>query len=87
MIKKIISNLAINMLIGGTFFIACQSPREKEEEAKDKVQEAKHELKEAKQDANANAQKVASAEEWKIFKNETAQKIKDNEDRILELNL
>jgi len=39
----------------------------------------------AKQDATEEVMKAASEEEWHVFQNETALKIKDTESRIVEL--
>jgi hypothetical protein len=51
------------------------------------VQDAKKDLNEAQKDANAIAQKAATAEEWRIFKSDSELKIKDNEIRIAELTV
>ena len=86
--KKTLLTLAIaTALITGTIFTGCKSPVQKEEAAKDKVQDAKQDLKEVRNDANAEAQKVATAEEWKTFKSESEVKIKNNEIRIAELKV
>jgi hypothetical protein len=84
-LKKIISTLAIAMLIAGTIFTGCQSSAGKEEAAQAKVKDAKQDLKEVQNEANADAQKAATAEEWKAFKSESEAKIKDHEIRIAEL--
>jgi predicted nucleic acid-binding Zn-ribbon protein len=83
--KKITFVLAVAaMLTVGTIFTNCQSSDQKVDDAKTKVQEAKEDLKDVQKDAEA--QKAADAEEWKIFKSETELKIKENETRIAELN-
>jgi hypothetical protein len=83
--KKSILFLAITMMIAGTITTSCDTPEKKEEAAREDVNEAKEDLKEAQAEANANAMKVANAEEWKAYKDETEIKIKANEVRIAEL--
>jgi chromosome segregation ATPase len=67
--------------------MGCQSAAQKEEVAQDKVQDAKQDLKEVQNDINTEAQKVATAEEWKEFRIATEEKISDNEKRIAELKV
>jgi chromosome segregation ATPase len=86
MIKKIYS-LALATLIGGVIFTGCQSTAEKTEAAEAKVQDAKEELKEARKDENAQAQKTATADEWRTFRNESQEKIWANEKHIAELKV
>jgi len=83
--KKIFFVLSAASLMAGLTFTGCKSPEAKEADAKEDVQEAKADLKEAQQDANATSQKVASAEEWKVFRAESEVKINKNEIRIAEL--
>ncbi len=64
---------------------SCQSTAEKADKAQDKVEDVKQDLKEAEKDATVAAQKAATAEEWKMFKDETEVKIKNNETRTAEL--
>lgn len=71
--------------MAGTIFTGCQSPSQKEEAAEAKVQDAEQHLEAAQNDAVA--QKVATAEQWKIFKSETNLKIKKNEIRIAQLKI
>jgi len=72
--KKTILTVAIaTMLFIGAIFTGCQSQAEKRESARDKLQD--------------EAQKVASAEEWKTFKSESEVKISDFENRIAELKV
>jgi hypothetical protein len=85
--KNTIFAITVTALMAAATFSACQSPAEKEKAAQDKVQDAKKDLKEAKADANAEEQKVASAEEWKTFKYETDVKIRNNDARIAELKV
>jgi chromosome segregation ATPase len=74
-------------LIAGLIFTGCQTSTQKEEAAKEKVQDAKEDLKEVQKDVSEDANKAASAEEWKIFRNETEIKISKNENRIAELKI
>ena len=86
--KKTIFTLAIaTMLITGTIYTGCQSQTQKSETARDKVQDAKEDLRDARKDANIEAQKVATAEEWKTFRLESDAKISDNESRIAKLKV
>ena len=79
--------LALTIAIAGIISTGCNSAEKKEEAAKEEVNEAKQELKEVQEDANAEAQKIASAEEWAAFKTETEVKINDNETKIAELRV
>lgn len=85
--KTIISYAIASTFLTGIIFTGCQSASKKEESAKENVQDAKDELKEVREDANKEAQKVASAEEWKTFKTETQERITNNEIRIAELKV
>ncbi len=79
--KKTIITLAVSsMLIVGSVFTSCKSPAQKEEAAQQDLNEAQNE-------ANAEAQKVATAEEWAEFKIEADAKIQSNEVRIAELTV
>jgi len=71
----------------GTLFTGCQSPAQKEEAARNNVLEAKQDLKEVQNDANAEAKKVANAQEWETFKNDAELIIRNNEIRIAELKV
>jgi predicted RNase H-like nuclease (RuvC/YqgF family) len=85
--KKNIFSLAVTItIIAGTIFASCQSATQKQEATQEKVQEARKDLNEAKKDANEAAMVVATAEEWKTFRNESELKIRENEIRITELN-
>lgn len=85
--KKTILTLAIaTTLLSGTIFTGCDSFKQKDTAEYD-LKDAKENLMEAKLEANTEAQKVATSEEWKIFKSETEIKIKENEVRIAELKL
>jgi hypothetical protein len=71
--KTLTFAFAMTMLLAGTLFTGCESAAQKDET------NAEQELKEA--------QRVATAEEWKAFKIETEAKIAKNEIRIGELRV
>jgi|WetSurMetagenome_2_1015567.scaffolds.fasta_scaffold841574_1 hypothetical protein len=84
--KKITLTLVVaTAFLTGTILSGCQSSAQKEATARDNLQEAKQDLKDVKKDANAKAQKLASAEEWETFKSDAEIKIINNEIRIAEL--
>ncbi len=83
--KKIFLTIAVVSLMAGTTFTGCKSPEAKESEARENLQDAKEDLKEVRDEADEQAQKVASAEEWKAFRTECEEKISKNEIRIAEL--
>lgn len=83
--RTTIFNLIITMLMAGTIFTGCQSPAQKEEAAEAKLQNAEKNFEEAQNDAEA--QKVATAAEWEIFKSETNLTIKKNEISIAQLKI
>jgi len=86
--KRIIFILAVlSTFMAGTIFSSCKSSVQKQEAAQDKVKDAKKDLKEAQKDANAAAQVVATAEEWEAFRNGSELKIRENANRIAELNV
>ena len=86
--KKTIITIAVaSMLIAGSVFTGCKSPSQKEADAQGEVQDAKEDLNNAQNEANAEQQKVATAEEWDAFKSEADAKIKSNEVRIAELTV
>lgn len=79
--KKSIFIIAVTiMFMAGAIFTGCESSDQKVEDAKINVQNAKQDLKAAQNEA----QKTASAEEWKTFKSASETKIKDNEALIAE---
>ncbi|NTW23963.1 MAG: hypothetical protein HGA37_04635 [Lentimicrobium sp.] len=81
--KKITTILAMaTLFLAGTVFTSCQSSASKEEAANAKVDKAQQELMEAQQEADIEAQKVASEDEWNTFKTETEVKISEYEIRI-----
>lgn len=70
----------------GLFFISCETSTQKVENAETKVQESQDNLKVAEQKvADAQAQKNMTDEQLIVFKQETELKIKENENRIVEL--
>jgi hypothetical protein len=86
--KKSIFILAVTIsLLAGGIFTSCQSNDQKVEAAKEKVQDARQELIEVQTNAyDAEAAKT-NEEEWKTFKIETDNNIKNNELRIAELKV
>jgi len=80
--KNTILILAILFVVFGTFLDSCKSPAEKVEDAQNKVQDAKTDLQTVIKDSLTDVQKAANVEEWKIFRNESQVKIKNNEIRI-----
>lgn len=83
--KKSIFTLALPLGLALTVLSACSSPEQKEAAAQDKVQDAKEELNTVQANTNAEEQKAASIEEWKLFKSDTEIRIGNNEKRIAEL--
>jgi hypothetical protein len=83
--KTIITLAITSMLVAGSVFTSCKSPAQKEDAAQAKVEDAQQDLNAAQDKADAATLKVATAEEWKIFKTESEIKIRDNEIRIAEL--
>lgn len=80
--NKLFTLLVATSFIAGTIFTGCQSSATKEEAAQTEVDEAEQALEDARQDANIEAQKVATAEEWLAFKTESEVKISEYEIRI-----
>ena len=74
--------VTILLIVFGTFFNSCKSSSEKVEDAQNKVQDANADLKAVIKDSLTVEQKAANVAEWKIFRNESQVKIKDNEIRI-----
>jgi len=83
--KTIITLAVTSMLVAGSVFTSCKSPAQKEDAAQANVENAKQDLNAAQVKADAASLKVATAEEWTAFKNESEIKIRDNEIRIAEL--
>jgi hypothetical protein len=67
------------VMILGISITSCQSPTEKVDEAKTNVTEAKQDLQQAQKEADSEVIKIADELQWKMFKDETEVKIKDNE--------
>lgn len=80
--NKFFTILIATSFAAGTFFTACQPSLTKEEAAQAKVEEAEQALEVARKDAEIEAQKVASADEWLTFKTESEVKISEYEIRI-----
>ncbi|KAF0201669.1 MAG: hypothetical protein FD170_2526 [Bacteroidetes bacterium] len=80
--NKLFTLMIATTLVAGTIFTGCQSAASKEEAAQAKVDEAEQVLEDARLDAEIEAQKVASAEEWLEFKTESEIKISEYEIRI-----
>jgi len=85
--KTFIILAAASMLIAVSVFTGCKSPAQKEEAAQAEVQDAQQNLDEAQTNANAESQKVATKEEWILFKSDAELKIQSNEDRIAVLTV
>ncbi len=86
--KKTIFTLAVaSMLIAGSVFTSCKSAAQKEDAAQAEMENAQQDLNDAQNEANAEVQKVATAEEWVAFKIEADAKIQNNEVRIAELTV
>ncbi|HEU4791645.1 MAG TPA: hypothetical protein VFS71_18300 [Flavobacterium sp.] len=84
--KKSILTLAIATLVIGSIVISCKPNTEKEQAAQENVDSAKVAVTEAEDDL-AEAKRVATAEEWKAFKDSTNAKIEENNAKIAELKL
>lgn len=81
--KKVFFTIMVaTSVLAGTLFTGCQSSATKEEAANAKVDEAQQDLMEAQQDADIEAKKVATADEWNAFKTESEIKISEYEIRI-----
>jgi len=85
--KKIITLAVTSVLVAGSIFTSCKSPSQKEDAAQANVEDAQQDLNAAQDKADAANLKVATAEEWTAFKNESEIKIRDNEVRIAELKV
>ncbi len=76
--KTLVINFFVSLLILAAAILGgCQSSAEKVDAAKENVDEAKEELQEVKAEAQADAIKVANAEEWRVFKSDAEIKIKE----------
>jgi len=83
--KKRFFVLTLLTLFVGAGLTSCQEPTPKQNEAENKVEEAKEELKAVNKEADENAHRVATAQEWTAFREQTEAKISANEKRIIEL--
>lgn len=88
--KKILYFLAVQIftvLVIETILTSCQTPEQKVNDAKENVKDANQDLKNMqKAESEAEAQKAANAESWRVFKNESEAKIRNNELVIDEMN-
>lgn len=75
------------MLLAGITVVSCESSATKAKTAEDNLRIAEENLKQTQIEADAEAQRIAEAEEWEIFKAETQVKIMENETRIAELKV
>ena len=80
--KKTILVSALVVTVVGAVITSCKSSSEKVADAENNVQVAKMDLRAVQRDSMIAVQKVANVEEWKIFRNESQVKIKNNEIRI-----
>ena len=80
--KKTILISALVVTVVGAVITSCKSSSEKVADAENNVQVAKMDLRAVQRDSMIAVQKVANVEEWKIFRNESQVKIKNNEIRI-----
>ena len=80
--RKRILVLAVVTITVGTIINGCQTQSEKVEDAQNRVENADSNLKEVQKDSLKHAQKATNIEEWKIFRNESQAKIRNNEIRI-----
>lgn len=85
--KAIITKAMAIAIIAGGIFTGCMSQAQKDEAARAKVEDAREDLNDAKIEAQRVAQKTATADEWRIFRNESEKKIYDNDVRIAELKV
>ncbi len=79
------TSLLLSIIVGTSVFAGCSTSEEKVDAAQEEVVEANENLNEAEEDAKLENQKVASAEEWKAFKQETELQINENEAQITRL--
>ena len=83
--KRTILNFAATMLMATAICTSCKSPEEKVADAQSSVVDANQNLKDVRKDSGVAAAKAATADEWKMFKNDADATIKNNEIRITEL--
>lgn len=80
--KKTIFTVAIAAAVATSSFTGCNTPEQKVEKAETKLEDAKQDLKDVLKDSLVAAQKAATAEDWKMFKNEAEATIKNNDLKI-----
>jgi hypothetical protein len=86
--KKVIFFAALTLpLMAGIIFTGYWSSAQKQKAAQTKMLYAKGDLIAAQEDVNEVAPIAVTAEEWKTFRSESEQKIRDNEIRLTELNV
>ena len=85
--KKTVLIIAITSIAIASVNYGCKTSSEKVDDAQIKVMDAKTDLKTVQKDSLTDAQKAANVEQWKIFRNESQVKIKNNEIRISALKI
>ncbi len=85
--RTILTFVVTTTLMAGTILTGCQTSGEKLDDAKSNVQDAKQDLKEAQKEVSTEALNTANAAEWKVFKQESEVKIRNNEVRVAELKV
>ena len=85
--SKQIYSLSIIFLIAGFFFLGCQSTTQKAAEANEDVVKAEEQLKEDQKAAQMQDQKLATEEEFKMYKETSEATMKANEDEIAALKI
>lgn len=84
--KKNLLNLAMaTIFIAGGMLTGCSTSEEKVDAAEENVEEAKDDLKEAKQAEEVVIFKKVTDDEWKVFKQDSDEKIAKNNAKIKEL--
>jgi peptidoglycan hydrolase CwlO-like protein len=84
--KKSILTLAIATFVIASVATSCKPNTDKEQAAQENVDNAKVAVTDAEVDLD-ESKKVATAEEWQAFKDDTNAKIDDNNAKIAELKL
>jgi hypothetical protein len=84
--KKSIFTLAVATFMIGSVVTSCKPNTDKEQTAQESIDSAKVAVTDAEADLD-EAKRVATAEEWQAFKDETNAKIDDNNAKIAELKL
>jgi peptidoglycan hydrolase CwlO-like protein len=84
--KKSILTLAIATFVIASVATSCKPNTDKEQAAQENVDSAKVAVTDAEADLD-ESKRVATAEEWQAFKDDTNAKISDNNAKIAELKL